>query len=144
MKSTGPRVLFTPPPDSIRATGIEEALRTLLQIYLDTFWTNRAWLRMLFMATERDRAAFEELQAQFGSQTLYLFTFLVEREENREIKRGAAGPATDLLSAAIGGFLQRTLRDEPGDWNAARSRFIDHTLTVILTGIRAAADTEKR
>lgn len=133
----GPRRLFAPPPEESRALSAREAVEQFVSRYLDTFWDNRACLRMMLMATERDLAVFEEIRAQFGQQALYLYTLLLEREDRGELRPGSAAPATDVISSAAGGFLQRALGEEPPDWPAARSLFVSHLLRVVFGGVES-------
>jgi len=133
----GPRSLFRPPPDSLRALPARAALGQFITQYLDTFWANRACLRMMLMATERDQVVFEEIRTQFGKQTLALYTLLQERIEQGELLPSTAVAATDVISAATSGFLMRTLSQEPDDWEKARSAFLNHLLQILFGGVGA-------
>jgi AcrR family transcriptional regulator len=135
----GPRRMFATPPQEVHSLPIVEALDMLLTQYLDTFWANRAVLRLLFMATERDQAAFDELRTQFGRQTLYLLAMLKAREEAGELRPSIAAAATDMISLSISGFLQRSIRRAPEDWAMARGKFLGDLLLVLSKGMLATA-----
>ncbi len=44
--------------------------------------------------------------------------------------------ATDIVSSSISGFLQRTLREEPENWDAARNQFVSHLMEILFSGIQ--------
>ena len=130
----GPRQMFPPHPPDLPDLPVRAALERILTQYFDAFWTNRACLKMMLMATMQDDAVFETIKTQFGGQTLSLYLFLREREARGELRADSATALTDVISAAIGGFLQRSLAEEPTDWDAARSRFTAHLLGVLFDG----------
>ncbi len=132
----GPRRMFPPPPPSLQTIPARAALETFITQYLDTFWANRAFLRMLLMATDRDRAALEELRAQFWTLALSLHALLQERAARGELRPDSAVAATDVISASTSGFLQRSLSEEPEDWAAARSQFVAHLLQTLFDGLQ--------
>ena len=124
--------MFPPHPEDLATLPVRAALERILAQYFDAFWENRACLSMMLMATLRDQGVFEEIKAQFGGQTLALYLFLQEREARGELRTGSAGRVTDVVSAAISGFLQRALAEPPPDWSVARSQFIAHLLEALF------------
>ena len=133
----GPRQIFPPAPPDLSALPVRAALEKTSNQYLDAFWENRACLKMMLMATVRDQAVFQELKTQFGRQTLDLYLALAAREGAGELTPGSAAALTDIVSAATSGFLQRSLAEEPPDWNAARTAFVVNLLQIIFDGVTA-------
>ncbi len=130
----GPRQMFPPHPPELAALPFRAALDLILTDYFDAFWANRACLKMMLMATMQDEDVFAAIKTQFGGQTLALYLFLQERETRGELQADLAIATTDVISAAMGGFLQRSLAEEPPDWNAARSQFMAHLLQIVFEG----------
>ncbi len=135
VEAFGPRRFFAPPPVEAHTQPARGALEQFIGQYLDMFWANRAFMRMVFTTPKRDQAVFAELWAEFGRQGLYLYALLQERSDRDELRPDTAGAATEIISAATGGFLLRVLNDEPEDWNAARAQFVTHLLQIVLNGI---------
>ena len=130
-----PRPLFQPPPDGISTLLPRAALELLITRYLDAVWANRVFIQMVFTTPKREQAVFEEIWAEFGRQGLTLYMALQERSDRGELKAGVAAMATDVISTATSGFLQRVLFEAPLDWEAARSAYVSSLLEVLFHGI---------
>ena len=130
-----PRPLFAPPPPSVHALPVREALEAFVTRYLNAFWENRVFMLMIFTTPKREQAEFEVLWAEFGKQALYLYTMLQDRSDRNELKPEIPAPATEIIAAATGGFLQRALNDSPEDWNAYRDKFVGSLLQILFSGI---------
>ena len=133
----GPRRIFAPLPASIHALPAREALELLVTQYLERFWANRAFMRMVFTTPRRDQAVFEELWAEFFKQGVYLHALLQEREDRGELRPGCAAVAAEVVSTATSGFLQRSLGEEPPEWEADCGRFVKGLSQVLFGGIQA-------
>ena len=130
-----PRPLFAPPPPDMHAMPIRAVLELLISRYLDTFWSHRAFMQMVFSTPKRERATLEEIHEEFNKQGIYLYVLLQERSDRKELKPNIAAAATEVIATATGGFLQQTLEDEPANWEETRTRFVERLLTVVLEGI---------
>jgi AcrR family transcriptional regulator len=131
----GPQRIFSPPPALVHDLPARPALEQAITRYLDTFWENRPFMRMVFTTPKRDQHVYGALWAEFSRQALYLYTLMQELEDRGEVRNGVATAMTDVVSAATSGFLQRSLSEEPPDWPAARTQFVAHLLEVTLNGI---------
>lgn len=132
----GPERVFLPLPIEARSLPVQAMLERFITQYLDAFWDNRAFMRMVFTTPKRDQAVYENLWAEFGKQGLYLYAMLQESSDRGELKPGIAAAATDIISTSTSGFLQRILSDEPTEWEAARSQYVANLLQVVLPGIQ--------
>lgn len=132
----GPEQVFLPLPLEARALPVYAALEQFITQYLDAFWDNRAFMRMVFTTPKRDQAAYEKLWEEFGRQGLYLYILLQESSDRGELKPGIAAAATEIISTSTSGFLQRVLSDEPPDWERARTQYVANLLQTILQGIQ--------
>ena len=139
----GPRSLFTPPPSSFETLRVRAALDGFVTQYLDRFWVNRAFMRMVFTTPKRDQAVFADTWAEFFKQGLYLYSLLTERIEQGELQPGSADAALEIISTATSGFLQRVLNDEPEDWETARTQFVMRLLQVLFDGIQVPPSEKK-
>lgn len=132
----GPRRLFAPAPPSIHVLPAREALELFVTEYLDKFWANRAFMRMVFTTPKRDQAVFEELWAEFYKQGVSLYVLLQERIDRGELRPDSAAAATEVISSATSGFLQRSVSDEPPDWDAARTQFVTRLFQMLFDGLQ--------
>lgn len=133
----GPERVFLPLPVEVRALPIRQALEQLITQYLDAFWLNRAFMRMVFTTPKRDQAPYENLWAEFGRQGMYLYAMLQESSDRGELKPGISAAATEIISTSTSGFLQRVLTDEPPDWESARAQYVANLLQTILHGVQS-------
>ena len=132
----GPKRVFLPLAAEARVLPVQAALAQFITQYLDAFWDNRAFMRMVFTTPKRDQAAYENLWAEFGRQGLYLYAMLEESSDRGELKPGIAAAAAEIISTSTSGFLQRVLSDEPPEWETARAQYISQLLQTILQGIQ--------
>ena len=56
----GPRRIFQPPPAAAYALPPRDALEQVVTQYLDSFWDNRAFMRMVFTTPRRDQGVYAE------------------------------------------------------------------------------------
>jgi AcrR family transcriptional regulator len=130
-----PERIFSPPPAALHDLPAPDALEQLICRYLDAFWDNRAFMRMVFTTPKSDQAVYAELWAEFARQGLYLYALLSELEDRDHVRRGITASAAEVISTSVSGFLLRVLTDEPSDWQTARRAFISTLLEVVLQGI---------
>ena len=131
----GPRRIFAPSPASIHVLPAREALELFVTQYLDKFWENRAFMRMVFTTPKRDQAVFEELWAEFYKQGVSLYVLLQERVDRGELRPDSAAAAAEVISTATSGLLQRSVSDEPLDWEAARTLFVTRLFQMLFDGL---------
>lgn len=130
-----PRPLFSPPPPEVHSLPVRAALETFITRYLDAFWENRVLMLMIFTTPKREQAEFKVIWDEFGKQALYLYTMLQDRSDRRELKPDISAPATEIIAASTGGFLQRALNDSPEDWRTYRDHFVASLMQILFGGI---------
>ena len=140
VQAFGPRRLFAPPDVAWHALPAYDALERLVTRYLDAFWEHRAFMRMVFTTPKKDQDVYAHLWAEFGKQGFYLYAALQERADRGELRADIAASGTDIIAAAVAGFLQRVLTDEPEDWDAARAQFVTNLLQILFGGIAASGE----
>ena len=132
LEALGPRKQLSMSLEPLNETPLRESLDIMLTYFLDTFWRYRAITRMLFIATKRNQNAVESLRIQFNEQTEVLRQFLSERSKRGEIKPLMVIPVTEVISNAVRGFTFSVLREEPNDWELARTEFMSSLLSAIF------------
>ena len=132
LEALGPRKQLSMSLEPLNETPLRESLDIMLTYFLDTFWRYRAITRMLFIATKRNQKAVESLRIQFNEQTEVLRQFLSERSKRGEIKPLMVIPVTEVISNAVRGFTFSVLREEPNDWELARTEFMSSLLSAIF------------
>ena len=135
LEALGPRKQLSMSLEPLNETPLRESLDIMLTYFLDTFWRYRAITRMLFIATKRNQKAVEGLRIQFNEQTDVLHDFLLARSKRGEIKESMVRPVTDVISNAVRGFTFSVLREEPEDWELARTEFMSSLLRAIFDPI---------
>ncbi len=145
VREFGPRELFRHVPAGARASEpASAALQRLVTDYLDTTWTHRAWLKVLFQEAGRDPEAANALAGQYRGVGQALQAILRDGVTRGEFREEMAGPATQVIALAVRGFVARSAARPPADWDAARDEFVANLISVIIEGLRpTGADGEE-
>ncbi len=131
----GPRRLFRSEFPGLGNLALKEAIHEVVTDYLDTFWSNRAILRMLLLETWRDRCIAAELNSQFAERNDMLRELLAARAAKGELPPALVIPVTETISNSVAGFLFKCMRWEPDDWDDERECFLVGLLSVIFSGL---------
>lgn len=133
----GPRHLFADVMQDRPELPVGDLLARVITDYLETFWQNRVWMRLMFRETGTDPSLFYEFRTQNREQNRRLQQLLVVRAARGELRAEMVAAAVDVFAAATIGFLLRSLRQEPKDWTLARDSFVHNLIAVTLPALTA-------
>jgi AcrR family transcriptional regulator len=132
----GMQSLHPIPLDGLDAKPLSELLTIQLNLFLSTMWKNRVAIRMLIGAAFNDSVALTDIKVLDARPRERLKLLLTRYETEGMITPGMAAPAAAVISAAVGGFFFASMRDEPEDWENARTTFVNRLITVVMPGLQ--------
>lgn len=133
----GPEELFRHLPAVVGQDGpAAEVLRSLVTDYLDTTWTHRTWLKVLFREAGRDPEAAKALMGQYRGVGQALEAILKDGVAAGEFRRELSAAAMQVIVLAVRGFVARCTARLPTDWNAARDEFVSNLTAVVVESLR--------
>jgi AcrR family transcriptional regulator len=135
----GPKELFRHVPAAVRpGESASAGLRSLVIDYLDTTWTHRAWLKVLFQEAGRNPEAAKALAGQYRGVGEALQAIFREGVARGEFREEMAGASMQVMVLAVRGFVSRSAARAPADWGAVRDEFVSSLMSVIAESLRPA------
>ncbi len=134
----GPRRLFVDVMQDRPDLPLADLLTRVVTDYLETFWQNRAWMRLMFRESGSDPGLFHEFREQNREQNRRLQQLLAARAARGEMRAEMVEAAVDVFAAANIGFLLRSLRQEPKDWTVSRDGFVRNLIAITLPALTPA------
>jgi AcrR family transcriptional regulator len=139
LREFGPKRFFRIDREALSADGVTEGLRLLLTEYLEGLWVHRDWVRVLWREARQDELASAEMRKQYRVIGKALTQVLEGGRERGEVEADALPAALQIISLAVRGFVARSARRPPKDWEAARDEFVANLVRVVVSGVAARA-----